>query len=604
MSRDYELTGVKVQFFRRLRLADVILRGLNLVVGGNSSGKSSLLQAIHFGVSVATARRVTEKETFSQDALLYCPSNDFTELRHATPYTNQTHWGSLTFLAKTPSQTVVEHRISIYRARNKGNVGCRRTGDVRLGQLVSDPSRPFSVYVPGLAGISRVEEFRSEGVVRRGVAGGDANLYLRNVLLLIKQKGRLPTLLEQVKQVFPAFLIQIDFNQQVDVGIEVKVTDGTQFVPLELAGTGLLQALQIFSYITLFEPTVLLLDEPDAHLHPNNQVALARALIHASKHTDTQIICSTHSRNLVEALNDEAQFIWLREGTIAEQGTYMPLVPLLMDIGAFDSLDRIKGGRTDWFVLSEDSDMSMLQILFQHAGFPANRSEFRSYGTSSKLEAALALATYLRELWPATNVIIHRDRDFMTAEEAETVADKIRGADAIPFITMGSDVESYFTGPTHVALLLGVSREATEGWLSQVAQLNHNDAVVSYVRKRDEIKHLLYRGRSDQAPSTTQLMGNQVPLPSSHLRGKDMLKWIRPQLASDERKVQLIQPTPALDLSDLIAIRLAAQSNTNQISTGRIPRALATPSQPQQAQPSPLPIPQLPPARGIDSGAP
>lgn len=600
MSRDYELTGIKVQFFRRLRLADVNLRGLNLVVGGNSSGKSSLLQAIHFGVSVATARRVTDKETFSQDALLYCPSSDFTELRHASPYTNQTHWGSLTFVALTPSQTVVEHKIGIYRARNKGNVGCRRTGDVRLGQLVSDPSRPFSVYVPGLAGISRVEEFRSEGVVRRGVAGGDANLYLRNVLLLIKQKGRLPTLLEQVKQVFPAFLIQINFNEKVDVGIEVKVSDGTQLVPLELAGTGLLQALQIFSYITLFEPTVLLLDEPDAHLHPNNQVALARALIHASKNTETQIICSTHSRNLVEALNDEAQFIWLREGTIAEQGTYMPLVPLLMDIGAFDSLDRIKGGRTDWFVLSEDSDMGMLQLLFQHAGFPANRSEFRSYGTSSKLEAALALATYIRELWPATNVIIHRDRDFMTDDEAESVAEKIRGADAIPFITMGSDVESYFIAPAHVALLLGVSREATEGWLAQVAQLNHNDAVVSYVRKRDEIKHLLYRGRSDQAPSTSQLMGCQIPLPLSHLRGKDMLKWVRPYLATDERKVQLIQPTPALDLQDLIGIRLTAQTSTNQRPAHPVAQAQVEPNQSQQAPTSPTPIPQIPPVPSVN----
>lgn len=594
MSKDYELTGVNVKFFRRLRTADVALRGLNLVVGGNSSGKSSLLQAIHFAVSVATARRVEDKETFSQDALLYCPSSDFTELRHDSPYTNQTHGGSLTFIARAPSQAIVEHKISIYRARNKGNVGCIRTGDPRLGQLINDPTRPFSVYVPGLAGISRVEEYRSEGVVRRGVAGGDANLYLRNVLLLIKQKGKLPTLLEQVKQIFPSFTIQIKFELQTDVSIDVKVSDGTQLVPLELAGTGLLQALQIFSYITLFEPTVLLLDEPDAHLHPNNQVALARALIHASKNTGTQIICSTHSRHLVEALNDEAQFIWLRNGSVAEQGSYLPLVPLLMEIGAFDSFDRIKGGRTDWFVLSEDSDMSMLQLLFQHAGFPSNRSEFRSYGTSSKLEAALALATYLRELWPATNVIIHRDRDFMTDEEAETVAEKIRGADAIPFITMGSDVESYFIGPAHVALLLGATTEEASNWLAEVALSKHNDAVVSYVRKRDEIKHSLYRGRSDDAPATSQLMGSSVPLPPCHLRGKDVLKWIRPQLAGDPRKVQLIQATAALDLHDLIAIRLDAQSAPGRTITQPNAQPQVESRQPHQPQAIVLPAPPLP----------
>ena len=37
-----------------------------------------------------------------------------------------------------------------------------------------------NVYVPGLAGISQFEQHRSESVVRRGVASGDANLYLRN----------------------------------------------------------------------------------------------------------------------------------------------------------------------------------------------------------------------------------------------------------------------------------------------------------------------------------------------------------------------------------------------------------------------------------------
>ena len=34
MSKDYTLTKVKVQHFRRLRDADAVLDGLNLVVGG------------------------------------------------------------------------------------------------------------------------------------------------------------------------------------------------------------------------------------------------------------------------------------------------------------------------------------------------------------------------------------------------------------------------------------------------------------------------------------------------------------------------------------------------------------------------------------------
>jgi hypothetical protein len=51
-----------------------------------------------------------------------------------------------------------------------------------------DLSRPFTVYAPGLAGIAKDERYMSPGVVRRIVARGDANLVLRNVLLMIRDE--------------------------------------------------------------------------------------------------------------------------------------------------------------------------------------------------------------------------------------------------------------------------------------------------------------------------------------------------------------------------------------------------------------------------------
>jgi predicted ATP-dependent endonuclease of OLD family len=37
-------------------------------------------------------------------------------------------------------------------------------------------------------------------------------------------------------------------------------------------------AIQIFAYLLLFEPKVILIDEPDAHLHPDKQERLFEAL--------------------------------------------------------------------------------------------------------------------------------------------------------------------------------------------------------------------------------------------------------------------------------------------------------------------------------------
>lgn len=566
MSRDVEVTSVHIEQFKKLGEVDVELSRLNVLVGGNNSGKSSFLQAVHFGVTAALAARQTGRETFTQDTLLYCPSADFTELRHGEPYLNQSNFGVLRLAAKhLPEGDAVDYTVTLYRGRNEGNVGCRRRGDLKLGQLITDDVSPFSVYVPGLAGVPRSEEFRSEGVIRRGVAGGDANLYLRNVLLLIKEKGKMERLVARMQQIFPNFWIDVSFESRSDVGIGVRVStsgDGGRVCALDLAGTGVLQALQIFSYITLFEPTLLLLDEPDAHLHPNNQALLARALIAAANDFETQVICSTHSRHLVDALSDDAHFVWLRGGQVEAQGAVLPKLPLLLDLGAVDGMDRIRAGEVDWFILTEDSDHALLRTLMQHAGFNLARCEVRSYSTSSRLEAAIELASYLREESPATEVMIHRDRDFMTDDEVQRVKRKIAAVGAVPFITRGSDVESYFVAASHLAVLGATDLGEVQDWLSELARSSHVELQHAFTRKRDEIRQSMYRGRFGDAPDTLGLLGVEVPLPVERRRGKTMLKLCRDGIRARFGVADSLgQATAGLDAGDLIQLRVGTVGN-------------------------------------------
>jgi len=250
------LTQLILEKFKKVDKVDISLLGLNVLVGGNNAGKSSVLQGIHFSVIAAIASREAGRDTFTQDSLLYCPARDFESLRHGLRYTNQTHFGHLRLFAITEDEAKAQqYEVRIYRGRNEGNVGCQRSGAVRLGALVSNREQLFSIYVPGLAGVSQFEQHRSESVVRRGVASGDANLYLRNVMLLIQEKGKLEILAQRMKNLFPKFEIWISYDAVNDIYIDVHVsTTGTagRRCPLELAGTGVLQALQIFSYVTRF----------------------------------------------------------------------------------------------------------------------------------------------------------------------------------------------------------------------------------------------------------------------------------------------------------------------------------------------------------------
>jgi hypothetical protein len=53
----------------------------------------------------------------------------------------------------------------------------------QLAQQLSSLEKPFSIFSPGLAGISKRETYVSDGVLFRTLARGDANLVLRNILL-------------------------------------------------------------------------------------------------------------------------------------------------------------------------------------------------------------------------------------------------------------------------------------------------------------------------------------------------------------------------------------------------------------------------------------
>ena len=140
-----------------------------------------------------------------------------------------------------------------------------------VAERLSSLKRPFSVFSPGLAGVAKRENYVSDGVLLRTLARGDANLILRNILLRLKKSPSWNPFLGDLQKVFPRVAIDVAYEEETAEFIDVYIKPESDRVPLELAGTGVLQAVQILSYIHRFSPSMVVLDEPDSHLHPNNQ---------------------------------------------------------------------------------------------------------------------------------------------------------------------------------------------------------------------------------------------------------------------------------------------------------------------------------------------
>src|SRR5688572_18521159 len=84
------ISTVQIRRFKRLEEITIDLGDVTLLIGANNAGKSSILQAIHFAVSIAqTARLVGEGVAWRNDAfelsfnpaqLLYSPVADVLSL--------------------------------------------------------------------------------------------------------------------------------------------------------------------------------------------------------------------------------------------------------------------------------------------------------------------------------------------------------------------------------------------------------------------------------------------------------------------------------------------------------------------------------------------
>lgn len=515
--------------FKMISSATLSLAKINVLVGGNNAGKSCYLQAAHFGVMLAQSQSIAGTQQFSAENLRYCPTDDFLLLRRDERLT-ETNFIRFTYRNDTNDFGT----ITLTRGRN-GVVKAVPEGQGAIRNEISDPNLFFSVYVPGLAGITIREEYRSNQVVNNGIARGDANLYLRNVLYRIESDNTKKTRFhELLHKVFPDHNVETAFNILSDISIKSTVTLPNGSVrPLDTVGTGFLQAVQMFAYVTNYSPKLLLLDEPDAHLNAGNQRLLADALSVVAQESDTQIILATHSRHLLDALSEniDSKLFWVKNG-VAQAHNDWSDVAVLMDLGALDKADQILVGSYNYLIWTEDSDTDYLSTLLTANGFPESETYIFSYQSSSKFDSAAMLTSFIQRIRPGVKIIVHRDRDFMTNNEVQILTDRYKFTPTSTcklFVTDGPDVESYFVRPAYIAELTGLSITEATDLVQNVVQDINVDLIMKFQNKREDIKRTLYKSNPDACPSPNTFISGSI-ITVEYALGKSVIRKLNDTL--------------------------------------------------------------------------
>lgn len=496
-----KLTRVTIKNFKAIEDTSLDFGEFTVIVGANGSGKSSVLQALHWmfqsgrNRTIETNKNPEKGSTLSEKDATYMPSPEYRNAGHGPEYGNKggTPQLDISVEATDGDGAILEASMWIKSARNEGlSVHVPSNNDFVV--KLRDQSKEFSSYIPGLAGIPLSEEKRTKLIVHRQAAAGDANTVLRNVLLLLKDisldgKSGLNAVQAFVSEVMSNLTLNVEFNEDRHSSIiaefntqEMQDADPKRMKPLELAGIGFLQVIQIFAYLVYFRPVVLLVDEPDSHLHPATQERLVQVLARAAREYGTQVILTTHSPSVVRALPADARVVWMKGGKV--QGDGDTSGRQMMGWGLLDK--RI-------LLLTEDSKTYLLRaLLSQWPDLERVVALWPLHG-SGKLLDVKGCESLQSLFGNGMKIVLHRDRDFMMPEEAKAFSKPYSDHGISVWLTKHSDVEAYWAEKEVLKAYFFFDDQQAENLLDnavKAAKQNEGDKKVRN-KKRNDIRNKL-----------------------------------------------------------------------------------------------------------------
>lgn len=549
------ISRIRIESFKRASEVDLSIGDLNVLVGANNSGKSSAIQAIHFVItlfqSIDLVRRWSRSSRVSifPEDLIYSPSDDPYRLYTQGRLQQNTY---IRFVLTLEDGSQVD--VDLTKGKN-ANLSAR-VNPIEPARELSSLTSPYSIYSPGLAGIARREQYASDGVLLRAVSRGDANLFLRNILYRLSERLEWQSFARDIQSLFGDVDIQVTFEPASQELILIDVRFADRLVPLESCGTGLLQAVQILSYVHYFRPTLIILDEPDSHLHPNNQRLLCDMLAYINHEYGSKVLLTTHSRHILDALQGKAQFIWIQNGK-ASVATADDHLDVLMDLGALD-IKEVAQARKRAFVLTEDKSLGPIDTMLQSNGFPFGEYVLQSYFGVTEPHRLKVVVDVIKETQPDATIVVHRDRDFLTDQEVEAWKQQVRAIGAEPFVTRERDIEDYFLNPDYLSEKNPnlTALQAADFVQRSVAQLR-DIGVADYTNGRLDVAR-----KAGDRPNPGQVAADAAQRSNndarSLIKGKKLRASVR-GLFQDERGVNLRSEGPSAHLKDADLSGLAAR---------------------------------------------
>lgn len=278
-----------------------------VIAGPNNCGKTTLLQAIAAWSEIAF--HWSSKRDLAREEDENYPSTNLNLLNfHSVPLADFDHlWTSKN----------VQHPTSLWLYTDQWTIGfevlykeqelaairpAKKVKEDDLEQYIREPLIP--IYVPPLSGLDTKEKLFDPEVIPAQLARAQAGSVLRNLLFAISRDPQKWQALQEVVHSFFNYELSPP-SGATEILVRYRHSAQSPFYDLSSAASGFLQVLLVYAAILYKEASIVLIDEPDAHLHILSQDKMYRKLCEYTRQNRSQLIIATHSERLINAAGQD-----------------------------------------------------------------------------------------------------------------------------------------------------------------------------------------------------------------------------------------------------------------------------------------------------------
>jgi hypothetical protein len=184
-------------------------------------------------------------------------------------------------------------------------------------------------------------------------------------------------IVNMVKRYFPNLQItEPKLSHDSPQKVVVEFIEDGQRHDISSSGSGLRTLINLASVLVLSDAKILLIDEPDAHLHGGLQRMVAKMLSDYVFEKQRQVIVATHAPDFLSQVPIES-LVWV-DRTETEGRNITSLGRALVDLGGLSTSDAMMSRATDKVLFVEgDMDYAALSQFYEKAQIlnPFNQSE-------------------------------------------------------------------------------------------------------------------------------------------------------------------------------------------------------------------------------------